>query len=252
MLKSRVIPVLLIHKNGLVKTFKFEGKKYIGDPINTVKIFNELEVDEIVICDIDSSVHCNEPNYPLIKKIANECNMPICYAGGIKNVDQVDKIIGFGVEKVGISSGAFTHKNLIRDSVQRVGSQSVSFIGDIKPKGFSRNYGFFTHNGKKPQKADLQSTITEMLDQGVGEIVINFISREGTKSGYDIKFIQRLKQWIHVPLTVNGGAGDFNHIKSLIGSVGLVGAGASSIFVFQGKFNAVLISYPSKLEKETL
>lgn len=251
MLKPRIIPCLLIRDKGLVKTIKFKNDQYVGDPINAVKIFNEKLVDELMVVDIDSTTRNQPPNYELIKKIAAESQMPICYAGGIKTAEQVKEIIGFGVEKIGISSALIKDINLVKEASKEVGSQSIVAILDVKKSLFG-NYSVLINNGKTDTKRDLFNLIDEILLAGAGEIVINSIDRDGTMQGYDIDLLERLKDKITVPLTFLGGAGNHSHISSLFKSYGIVGAGVGSLFVFKGQYKAVLINYPNPVKKEEI
>ena len=174
MLLPRIIPVLLIQNSGLVKTTHFKNPIYLGDPLNAVRIFNDKEVDEIMILDIDASVKLNEPNYDLISKISRECMMPICYGGGISSAKQVEKIVSLGVEKVAISSKIIENTELISDTISIVGSQSVVAVIDIKMNVFfSTKYNIYTKNGLEKKKIDLVKFIEDIQGRGIGEIVIN-------------------------------------------------------------------------------
>ncbi len=252
MLRSRIIPCLLIHKNGLVKTINFKDPKYVGDPINAVKIFNEKKVDEIMVLDIDASVQGNEPNYELISKLANECRMPLCYGGGVKNTEQIKRIVELGVEKVSISSAACENPDLVSEASSIVGNQSVVVVADVKKKLFREKYELHTHNGNKRIEKDLFSFLKIMEDLGAGEIVINSIDRDGCMNGYDIKLISKIKKNLKIPLTAIGGAGKIEDIELLINDLGTIGAAAGSLFVFKGKYRAVLINYPSFEEKDKI
>ena len=252
MLLPRIIPSLLIHKKGLVKTLKFKEPKYVGDPINAVKIFNEKEVDELFIIDIDASVSNSCPDYKMIENLATECRMPLCYGGGVKTIDQAIKIFSLGVEKVAIGSSGVENPDFINRLSKRVGSQSVVLVLDIKKKKFSNKYEILTHNGKKKTNLDPVSYALEMQKAGVGEIVINSIDFDGVMKGYDLPIIRKLKKVLNIPLTVLGGAGKIEDLGAVIKENGIIGVAAGSFFVFKGKYNAVLISYPTKLEKEEL
>ena len=251
MLYPRIIPTLLIHKNGLVKTVKFKDGKYVGDPINAVKIFNEKEVDEIVILDIDASANNMEPNYQLIEKLAFECRMPLCYGGGIKTAEQAQRIFSLGVEKIAISSVAFQKPQLITEMAERVGNQSVVVVMDVKKKLFG-GYEVMIHNAKKSTGVNPVSFAKEAEKLGAGEIVINSIDNDGTMQGYDLGLINKIREVITIPLTVMGGAGTYDHIGEVIKEHGIIGAAAGSLFVFKGKYRAVLINYPTNNEKEEL
>ena len=248
MLRPRIIPCLLIKNNGLVKTFNFSQEKYIGDPINAVKIFNEKLVDELMIIDIDATVKKLDPNYELIRKIAAESQMPISYTGGIKSVEQVKKIIGYGVEKVGISSSAISNPDLILNASKEVGSQSIVIVLDVKKK-FLGGYSIYTHNGKIDTGHKFENLVKNFVEKGVGEFVINSIDNDGKMMGYDLNIIRLIRNLVPVPITLIGGAGSIDHIKKLFNEFNLVGAGVGSMFVFQGKYKAVLINYPTKDEK---
>ena len=248
MLRPRIIPCLLIKNNGLVKTFNFSQEKYIGDPINAVKIFNEKLVDELMIIDIDATVKKLDPNYELIRKIAAESQMPISYTGGIKSVEQVKKIIGYGVEKVGISSSAISNPDLILNASKEVGSQSIVIVLDVKKK-FLGGYSIYTHNGKIDTGHKFENLVKNFVEKGVGEFVINSIDNDGKMMGYDFNIIRLIRNLVPVPITLIGGAGTIDDIKKLFNEFDLVGAGAGSMFVFQGKYKAVLINYPTKDEK---
>jgi cyclase len=246
MLRSRIIPCLLVHKNGLVKTVRFNDKTYIGDPINTVKIFNEKEVDELLVLDIDATVIGREPNYNLIEKLANESRMPLCYGGGIKTPQQATRIFNLGVEKIALSSIAIKEPDIVSDLVDMVGSQSVVAVIDVK-KNFFGKYEIVTHNGTKSAGVDLYKTINSLIERGVGELVINSVDNDGVMSGYDFKLIDKIYESIKVPLTILGGAGSIDDVLEAVRRYKIIGVSAGSIFVFKGKYKAVLISYPEDL-----
>ena len=203
MLRSRVIPCLLIHNNGLVKTVKFKDKTYIGDPINTVKIFNEKQVDELMILDIDATVLGKEPNFKLIDKLANESRMPLCYGGGIKTSAEADKIFNLGVEKIALSSTAVNNPELISEISNMVGSQSVVAVLDIKKSIFGR-YEIVTHNSKKKFDGNIETMINQLIERGVGELVINSVDHDGVMKGYDFALLDKVYALTSVPLTILG------------------------------------------------
>ena len=252
MLKPRVIPVLLIQNKGLVKTVKFKDPKYVGDPLNAVRIFNEKEVDELVVLDIDASTDGREPNYTLIENLAAECRMPLCYGGGIRTVAHAEKILSLGVEKIAISSAFFENPELIEKISKRVGSQSVVVVLDVRKKRITRNYECYVLNGKistKKSPFDM-ARLAEKL--GAGEVLINSIDLDGVGSGYDLSLVFQLNSNLELPLTVLGGVGNYGHIGELISQEGIIGAAAGSVFVFKGKYRAVLINYPKGPEKEAI
>lgn len=251
MLYPRIIPCLLVHNKGLVKTIKFKDPKYVGDPINAVKIFNEKEADELMVLDIDATRENREPDYKMIENLARECRMPLCYGGGIKTAEQAQRIFNLGVEKIAISSIAIENQQIIKEITSQVGNQSVVIVLDVKKKLFG-GYDIYTHNGKNKVKVDLIKFIKEIQDLGIGEIVLNSIDHDGEMKGYDFNLIEMLKSLVHVPLTILGGAGTLDDIGQLIKKYGIIGASAGSLFVFKGKYRAVLISYPNEDEKNTL
>lgn len=240
----------MIHNNSLYKSFKFDNYKYIGDPINAVKIFNEKKVDELIIVDIDANNSKNLINFNLIKKIANECNMPLCYGGGIENIDQIEKIISLGVEKISISSCAISNPQLLFAASKKVGKQSVVLTLDVKKNNYK--YDIFIKNGKIFSGYELKDFLKKIDSFALGELLINSIDRDGTKVGYDIDLINYISDSINVPLTISGGAGSIDHFKEVALLNKNIGLAASSFFVFKGKFNAVLLSYLSQDEKKTI
>jgi cyclase len=235
---------LLVHKKGLVKTVEFGNPKYVGDPINAVKIFNEKEVDELIVLDIDATVEGRGPDFNLIKNLAIECRMPLCYGGGITTVDQAKKIISLGVEKVAISSAALSNPQLLKEIGSAIGKQSLVVVLDIKKKGLFENYELFTHNGKKSSKYKLKEYLTILNEIGIGEIVVNSIDEDGKMKGYDFKLCDLVRDSTSMPMTIIGGAGSLDDITSAISRYKTIGAGAGSLFVFKGKYKAVLINYP--------
>lgn len=251
MLRARIIPCLLVHNKGLVKTVNFKEPKYVGDPINAVKIFNEKEVDELIVLDIDATVENRMPNFELIKNLASECRMPFCYGGGITSVEQAKKIIELGAEKVAISSSAINDPSLIKNIGLEVGVQSVVVVIDVRKKGIllGGGYDIYIKNGKEKVKIKLKDFIDQLNEIGVGEIVINSIDNDGLMKGYDITLISMLRDWTNFPITALGGAGSSEDIKGLISKFKIIGASAGSLFVFKGKYKAVLINYPNREEK---
>ncbi len=248
MLRPRLIPSLLLHDKGLVKTVNFKSPKYIGDPINAVRIFNEKEVDELAFFDIDATVLNREPDYVLIEKLANQSRMPLCYGGGVKSVEQAQKIFGLGVEKIALSSAVMNNPELVTQIANRVGSQSVIVVLDIKKKLLG-GYEVYTHNGKKSTGINPIEFVNELEKLGAGEIIINSIDQDGVMKGYDLNLINKIAEQISIPMTVLGGAGSLNDIKKVIDKHGVIGLAAGSLFVFKGPYKAVLINYPNQLEK---
>lgn len=249
MLQSRIIPCLLIHNKGLVKTVKFKDAKYVGDPLNAVKIYNEKESDELIVLDIDASVEKNEPDYKLIERLALQCRMPLCYGGGIKTVEQALKIFSLGVEKIALSSAAIENPNLISQLADKVGKQSVVVVIDAKKKLLSSKYEVYMHNAKKSTGLNAVDWAKKVEDLGAGEIVINSIDNDGLMTGYDLNLIDKIREVTNIPLTVLGGAGSYEDFNNLIRKYQVLGLAAGSFFVFKGKYRAVLINYPNLEEK---
>lgn len=252
MLRPRIIPCLLVHDNGLVKTVGFKSPKYVGDPINAVKIFNEKEADELMVLDIDATVNGNEPNYKMIAHLAAECRMPLCYGGGVRTPEQAKRIIGLGVEKVAISSAALENPDLISRVAEEVGRQSVVVVLDVKKRMFSKEFDVWTHNAKKNTKRNAMEVALQAESLGAGEIVLNSIDNDGQMKGYDLALARRLRQTVNIPITVMGGAGSLKDISDLVGACGVVGAAAGSLFVFKGPYRAVLINYPTIVQRDEI
>ena len=252
MLRPRIIPCLLVKNGGLVKTVRFDQPKYVGDPINAVRIFNEKEVDELIVADIDATVHDREPDYNMIRNLAAECRMPLCYAGGVKTPEQIEQIISLGVEKVGVSSAALQTPELISESAKRVGSQSIVVVMDVKTTGLSRGWEIFTHNGTRKTGIHPAEFAKRAEALGAGEILVNSIDHDGEMKGYDLDLVDQVRDVVSLPLSVLGGAGTLEDIENLIRRYGIIGAAAGSLFVFKGKYRAVLINYPNRSEKDAL
>jgi imidazole glycerol-phosphate synthase subunit HisF len=252
MLRPRIIPCLLIHNGGLVKTVQFGAPKYVGDPLNAVRIFNEKEVDELLVVDIDASRLGRAPNEALIAQLAAECRMPLCYGGGVKTVEQFERLIALGVEKVAVSSAAVDEPDLVTRAAERVGSQSVVVVIDVKTPALSRQAEVVTLNATKRSGLDPVAFARKMQDLGAGEIVLNSVDRDGQMQGYDLDLVARLRQSIGVPLTVLGGAASLDDIRGLVRRYPVIGAAAGSLFVFKGRYRAVLINYPSRSERDAL
>ncbi len=248
MLRPRIIPSLLLHDKGLVKTVNFKSPKYVGDPINAVRIFNEKQVDELAIFDMDATVLGKEPDYVLIEKLANQSRMPLCYGGGVQTVEQAQKIFSLGIEKIALSSAVIKNPHLVTQIADRVGSQSVIVVLDIKKKLFG-GYEVYTHNGKRATGINPVKFAKELEQLGAGEIILNSIDQDGVMKGFDMILIDKVAENISIPLTVLGGAGSLNDIEKVIDRYGVIGVAVGSLFVFKGPYKAVLINYPTQSEK---
>ena len=242
MLNSRIIPVLLIHRGGLYKTINFGNHKYIGDPLNAVRIFNEMYVDELVILDIDATKLEQPPNYKLIQNLAKECRMPICYGGGINNTQQVERIIKLGVEKVAISNALIDNPRLISEAKDKVGSQSLVAVLDIKKHGLlKKNYYIYKNNGSLKTNLDILEFTKKLETYGIGEIILNSIDNDGKQIGYDFEISDLIIPYLNIPITLLGGAGNFSHLQEANKKYGIVGLGGGSIFVFKGNEDAFFV-----------
>lgn len=250
MRRIRVIPVLLIHKGGLIKSVKFKNYKYVGDPINAVKIFNEKEIDEIVVLDIDATRENRPPNFEKIKEIASEAFIPLAYGGGISTIDEIKKLFYLGVEKIILNNASVNNPALVTTAAGIVGSQSVVVSIDVKKNIFGK-YKVFIKNGTQNTKADPVIFARQMQQAGAGEIMLNSIDRDGTYQGYDLDLINNVSNQLQIPLIACGGATEVNEFYTAVKN-GASAVAAGSIFVFQRPHQAVLISYPSQNELKEL
>ncbi len=239
---NRVIPCLLLQDGGLVKTEKFKNPKYVGDPINAIRIFNDKYVDELIFLDINASRFNKEPDYDLIARIAGECFMPLCYGGGIRTLEQARKLVAIGVEKISINSTAIHNLELIKQLVAELGSQSVVGAIDIKRNFWGKEYVYDASKGRLTNLNPLTHA-QNLVAAGVGEIFINDVSRDGTFSGYNTALISSIADKINVPLIACGGASSIDDMQGLF-KAGASAAAAGSLFVFYGPHRAVLINYP--------
>ena len=248
MLKNRIIPVLLLKDKNLVKTIQFDKKIYIGDPINTIRIFNEKEVDELIILDIGATKENRSPDFSFIRELASECFMPLTYGGGISSIEDIKKLFRIGVEKVVINSAFLKNPELIKSISEKFGSQSLVISIDVKSS--KKNKVFSYKNSKVLDISPLElSKKAQAL--GAGEIMINSIDRDGSFLGYDLDLINLISKELEVPLIICGGANSLENLKQAIDS-GASAAAAGSFFVFYGKNRAVLITYPDRKELESL
>jgi len=250
MLRPRIIPCLLVSNGGLVKTVGFREPKYVGDPINAVKIFNEKETDELIVLDIDSTSSGAEPDFKRIGHLAAECRMPLCYGGGVKTAEQAKRIVALGVEKVAVSSAAIETPQLLARMAGEVGSQSVVVIIDLRKRG--PVWEVWTHNGTRRAGKTMEQVVAESASLGAGEIVVNSIDQDGRMKGYDLALATHTRRLTTLPLTILGGAGSLEDIERLIEACGVVGAAAGSLFVFKGAYRAVLINYPSQERRDEI
>lgn len=246
MLRPRLIPCLLLRERGLVKTIKFSDEKYVGDPLNAVRIFNEKEADELIVLDIDATKQGKRPDFELIGQLASECRMPLCYGGGIRSRDDAEKIIALGVEKVAFGAAAVESPQLLKEVSESIGAQSVVAVMDVRRTGLMRKFGVFIRNGTQGVGMDPLKFALTAQASGAGEILINNIDRDGMQNGYDLDLIGSILKSTSLPVTAIGGAGCIGDIEILVKNFGPVGCGAGSFFVFKGSRRAVLINYPDR------
>ena len=245
LMRPRVIPCLLLRAKGLVKTIKFRDPTYLGDPINVVRIFNDKEVDELIFLDILATVENRKPPFEYLEEIASECFMPLGYGGGVKNIEDMRRIFGLGVEKVSVNSYAVENPSFIREAADRFGSQSVVVSIDVKRNLFGR-YQVFARGGRKTTGLDPVQFAVHMAEMGAGEILLNSIDRDGTMRGYDLELVKRVSQAVDIPVVACGGAGNVDDLAMAVREGEASAVAAGSMFVFQGRHQAVLINYPAQ------
>lgn len=253
MYRNRVIPCLLLQERGLVKTVKFRNPVYVGDPVNAVKIFNEKEVDELVLLDIGASRLSHEPDFELVAEVAGECFMPLCYGGGVKNLEHARRLFTLGVEKIALNYAAINNLSLVTEIAKVYGSQSVVAGIDCK-KTLLGGHHVFAQAGSKELKIKPSEWARKLQDAGAGEIFLNSIDRDGTMRGFDLELIETVARAVSIPVIACGGAGSLADLAEPIEKSGASAVSAGSLFVFHGKHRAVLINYPSHdvLEKFNL
>ena len=244
MLRTRVIPCLLLKGNGFYKTAKFKNPVYLGDPINILKIFNEKEVDEIFVLDIGATSMQKDINMSLLQDFASECFMPLGYGGGIRDLKQMKDIFQLGFEKVAVNTAAHENPDLITDAANAFGSQSVVVSIDVK-KGWMGSYEVMTRSGSHKTGHNPVDYAKEMEDRGAGELLVNGIDRDGTMEGYDLKLIKSVADAVEIPVIAVGGAGNVQHLGAAVKEAGASAVAAGAMFVFQGPHRAVLINVPS-------
>jgi cyclase len=247
MKRIRVIPVLQLKGEGLYKTVKFRSPRYIGDPINAVKIFNEKEVDELAFIDIEATITNKEPNYNKIEEIASECFMPLAYGGGIKNIEQAKKIFSIGIEKIIINTAAYTNTKLIEQIAKIYGNQSVVVAIDVKKDFFGKKRPFIKSASEKI-KTEVHKWAKTLENAGSGEIILTSVDHDGTFKGYDIDLIKKVSETVSIPVVANGGASKIEDFKMAIIDGGASAVAAGSLFVYKSQNRGILINYPSQKE----
>lgn len=248
--RYRIIPVLLYSSGGLIKTKQFKNPRYVGDPINAIKIFNDKEVDELILLDIDATKNKKGPNYNLVNDVAKECFMPFSYGGGITKLEEIKQLLKSGAEKIVINSASLIDETLIQSAANQFGNQSVVVCLDIKKNWLGKHF-VYTHKGEKNSGLSPIEFAKKMEALGAGELILQFIDRDGTYNGYDLELLKEVSQAVSIPIVACGGAGKLEDFSSAIES-GASAVAAGSVFVFYGPLKSVLINYPSKEELRKL
>jgi cyclase len=242
------MPCLLLKGRGLVKTVKFKNERYVGDPINAVRIFNQKEVDELVIFDISCTSRSSDINYALLEQITSECFMPVCYGGGVKRLEDFRRLFSMGIEKVSVSSLLFDNPEVVSQAVAMYGSQSIIATLDVNLSKFRKKYQVCTHSGKKKHKCTPIEAAQYACELGVGEIIVNTIHRDGTWSGFDQELINQISSSVNVPVVASGGAGSLDDIRKVVANSHASAVALGSMAVFQAKDMGVLIKFPKPQE----
>lgn len=251
MLQPRIIPILLLQNDAIVKTIKFRKPTYIGDPVNTVNLYNQFEVDELIILDINASARNKRPNFSLIEELCAETFMPLTYGGGINCLEDMRLLFKLGVEKIVLGKAAYLNKNLITEAANQFGSQAIVASVDYKNSIWG-NRKVFVQNARIKVKICIEKYIEELINLGVGEILLNAVDRDGTMEGYDYEFVKYIAQKITIPVIAAGGAKNKFCIPKLIHYSGASAAAASSIFIYQNQARGVLINFPEREEIDKL
>lgn len=248
MIGKRVIPCLLLLDGGLYKTVRFSDPKYVGDPINVIRIFNEKEVDEIVVLDIGATTHQKPIDFGLLEDFATECFMPLCYGGGVRRMDDARRLFEAGIEKVSINTAAVEVPGLIEEATDVFGSQSIMVSIDVKSSRLGSR-SVVTRSASRRTGLEPAEYAQSVEARGAGEILLTSVDREGTGKGYDLDLVREISDAVNIPVVAHGGAGSLEDLAAGLRS-GASAAAAGSLFVFQGPHRAVLISYPTQEEQE--
>lgn len=249
MLATRLMPCLLMSNGALVKTVRFKDMTYVGDPGNAVRIFNQKEVDELILLDIHATTHQKGIDFGTIEKIVSECFMPICYGGGVRTIEDMRRLFALGVEKVSLGAAAFEVSDLVRRAAEEFGSQAVVVTLDVK-RGLLGRYSVRVRNGEKDIKKSPVEAARHMVSEGAGEILLYSIDRDGTWSGFDLKLVEEVSHAVGVPVVATGGAGSLADVRAAVKEAGASAVAIGSMAVFQGKDLGVLIKFPSRREQD--
>jgi imidazole glycerol-phosphate synthase subunit HisF len=247
MYRPRIIPVLLVKDGGLVKSTKFKDYRYIGDPVNAVRIFNDLKADELAFLDITATRENRLISPELVRDVGEEANMPFSVAGGIRTLDDIRKIIGAGAEKVILNTIAAENPSFITEAAKEFGSSTIVVCIDVKLNIWGKQVAWI-RAGKKSAGIAPVDFARQMEDSGAGEIIIQSIERDGTMKGYDVKLVKEISGNVTIPVVTLGGAGSMDHMKMVYQSAVVNGLAAGSLFVYHGERRAVLVNYPDSDE----
>lgn len=251
MLATRLMPCLLMSNGALVKTVRFKNPTYVGDPVNAVRIFNQKEVDELVLLDIEATTHKRGIDYETLEKVVSECFMPICYGGGVSSLEDMRRLFSLGVEKVSLGAAAFENPDLIRQASAEFGNQAIVVTLDVK-KGLLGGYTVRTHQGAKDTRMSPTDAARRMEELGAGEILLYSIDRDGTWSGFDLKLIHDVTNAVRLPVVASGGAGSLEDVRLAVKKGGASAVAIGSVAVFQGKDLGVLIKFPSRKDQDAI
>lgn len=249
MLATRLIPCLLMSNGALVKTMRFKNPTYVGDPVNAVRIFNQKEVDELILLDIEATTHKRGIDYETLEKVVSECFMPICYGGGVNTLEEMRRLFNLGVEKISLGSAAFENPDLIRQAAAEFGNQAIVVTLDVR-KGLLGGYSVHPNQGAKDTKINPVEAARKMEKLGAGEILLYSIDRDGTWSGFDLKLIRDVTIAISLPVIACGGAGSLQDVRLAVSEGGASAVAIGSMAVFQGKDLGVLIKFPTRKDQE--
>lgn len=249
MLETRLMPCLLISNGALVKTVRFKDMTYVGDPGNAVRIFNQKEVDELILLDIHATTHDRGIDFATLEKLVTECFMPICYGGGVRTVEDMRRLFTLGIEKISLGAAAFEQPGLVRQAATEFGSQAVVVTLDVK-RSLLGKYSVHVRNGQKDMKIRPVDAARHFMSEGAGEILAYSIDRDGTWAGFDLKLLSDISKAVNVPVVATGGAGSPADIRAAVKDAGVSAVAIGSMAVFQGKDLGVLIKFPSRKDQE--
>lgn len=251
MLATRLMPCLLMSNGALVKTVRFKEGPYVGDPVNAVRIFNQKEVDELILLDIHATTQNRGIDYDTLEKVVSECFMPICYGGGVRSIEDMRRLYALGVEKVSLGAAAFEVHGLVRQAADEFGAQAVVVTLDVK-KGLLGKPSVRLRNGTQDCRIAPLEAARRFENEGAGELLLYSIDRDGTWSGFDLKLIETVSHGVRVPVVATGGAGSLQDIKAAVKEAGASAVAIGSMAVFQGKDLGVLIKFPARKDQEAL